>query len=303
MRAAAARVDMGETSEARPISRRSPPSCPRKDGRPRPSKRCARRRCIRPDDEDIRERLLDLYFAAGELERARECVVTPGHFKSARCGVRRRRAERRRAGDAARGRASRSARRRVARAPGADVRRERQHGGRQRIPHGPDRRRRSAVADHGGRAGAPRERRRRNGGRSSRARAGSRAPRRHRALGWKLAGEVPEVAFKVVGLAAETAVVQADWASAAAVLQEFVTRVPNHIPALMRLVEICVDGGLEATMYRRRRSWPTRTSPRAWGLRRGSSPRISSRASRGSKPTSSGSAARSCCWARRIPTA
>ena len=32
-------------------------------------------------------------------------------------------------------------------------------------------------------------------------------------------------------------------------LQEFVTRVPNHIPALMRLVEICVDGGLESTMY------------------------------------------------------
>jgi hypothetical protein len=28
-----------------------------------------------------------------------------------------------------------------------------------------------------------------------------------------------------------------------------VTRVPNHIPALMRLVEICVDGGLEATMF------------------------------------------------------
>ncbi len=69
------------------------------------------------------------------------------------------------------------------------------------------------------------------------------------ALGWKLAGELPEVAFKVVGLAAETAVVQADWASAAAMLQEYVTLVPNHIAALMRLVEICVDGGLEATMY------------------------------------------------------
>ena len=40
-----------------------------------------------------------------------------------------------------------------------------------------------------------------------------------------------------------------DWPGAAAALQEFVTRVPNHIPALMRLVEICVDGGLEATMY------------------------------------------------------
>src|SRR5205814_537390 len=37
--------------------------------------------------------------------------------------------------------------------------------------------------------------------------------------------------------------------AAAAALQEFVTRVPSFIPALMRLVEICVDGGLEATMY------------------------------------------------------
>ena len=55
--------------------------------------------------------------------------------------------------------------------------------------------------------------------------------------------------FRVVELAADTAVAHEDWAGAAAVLQEFVTRVPNHIPALMRLVEICVDGGLEATMY------------------------------------------------------
>ena len=42
---------------------------------------------------------------------------------------------------------------------------------------------------------------------------------------------------------------QVDWPGAAAVLQEFVTRVPNHIPALMHLVEICVDGGLESTMF------------------------------------------------------
>ena len=40
-----------------------------------------------------------------------------------------------------------------------------------------------------------------------------------------------------------------EWGSAAAALNEFVNRVPNHIPALMRLVEICVDGGLEATMH------------------------------------------------------
>ena len=55
--------------------------------------------------------------------------------------------------------------------------------------------------------------------------------------------------FKVVELAADTAVAQTRLGAAAAALQEFVTRVPNHIPALMRLVEICVDGGLEATMY------------------------------------------------------
>src|SRR5262249_53672430 len=65
-------------------------------------------------------------------------------------------------------------------------------------------------------------------------------------LGWTIAESHPETGFKVVEVAADTAVAQNDWAAAAAALQEFVTRVPNHIPALMRLVEICVDGGLEA---------------------------------------------------------
>jgi len=68
-------------------------------------------------------------------------------------------------------------------------------------------------------------------------------------LGWRLAEQAPDRGFAVVELAAETAVAGQDWASAAAALQEFVTRVPNHLPGLMRLVEICVDGGLEATMY------------------------------------------------------
>jgi tetratricopeptide (TPR) repeat protein len=67
-------------------------------------------------------------------------------------------------------------------------------------------------------------------------------------LGWTVAEQRPEAGFRVVELVADTAVAQTDWPAAAAVLQEFVTRVPNHIPALMRLVEICVDGGLEATM-------------------------------------------------------
>jgi len=68
-------------------------------------------------------------------------------------------------------------------------------------------------------------------------------------LGWALAEQRPDAGFPVVELAADTAVASNDWPGAAAVLQEFVTRVPNHIPALMHLVEICVDGGLEATMY------------------------------------------------------
>ena len=68
-------------------------------------------------------------------------------------------------------------------------------------------------------------------------------------LGWSVAEKAPEAGFMVVELAADAAVTAVDWPGAAAVLQEFVTRVPNHIPALMRLVEICVDGGLESTMY------------------------------------------------------
>jgi tetratricopeptide (TPR) repeat protein len=68
-------------------------------------------------------------------------------------------------------------------------------------------------------------------------------------VGWTVAEQAPEAAFRVVGLAADSAVADGDWPSAAAAFQELVTRVPSHIPALMRLVEICVDGGLEATMY------------------------------------------------------
>jgi tetratricopeptide (TPR) repeat protein len=68
-------------------------------------------------------------------------------------------------------------------------------------------------------------------------------------LGWSVAEKAPDAGFLVVELAAQSAVAQVDWPGAAAVLQEFVTRVPNHIPALMHLVEICVDGGLESTMF------------------------------------------------------
>ena len=68
-------------------------------------------------------------------------------------------------------------------------------------------------------------------------------------LGWTVAERHAEAGFRVVEIASDTAVAQSDWPAAAAALQEFVTRVPNHVSALMRLVEICVDGGLESTMY------------------------------------------------------
>jgi tetratricopeptide (TPR) repeat protein len=68
-------------------------------------------------------------------------------------------------------------------------------------------------------------------------------------LGWSIGEVAPDAGFQVVELSADTAIAQDDWPGAAAALQEFVTRVPSHVPALMRLVEICVDGGLDATMY------------------------------------------------------
>ena len=42
---------------------------------------------------------------------------------------------------------------------------------------------------------------------------------------------------------------RAEFADAASILQEFVTRVPGQVQALLKLVEVCVDGGLESTMY------------------------------------------------------
>ncbi len=69
------------------------------------------------------------------------------------------------------------------------------------------------------------------------------------ALGWAVAEKAPHVAFQIVEEAASAAIAQADWGSAAAALQEFVTRVPAHVPALLRLVGVCVDGGLEATLF------------------------------------------------------
>jgi tetratricopeptide (TPR) repeat protein len=68
-------------------------------------------------------------------------------------------------------------------------------------------------------------------------------------LGCSVAAVNPDAGYECIDVAARAAIASDEWASAAAALNEFVTRVPHHIPALMRLVEICVDGGLEATMH------------------------------------------------------
>lgn len=68
-------------------------------------------------------------------------------------------------------------------------------------------------------------------------------------LGCRLAGTSADAGYQCIEAVADIALAENDYAAAAAALQEFVTRVRNHIVALMRLVEICVDGGLEATMY------------------------------------------------------
>ena len=56
-----------------------------------------------------------------------------------------------------------------------------------------------------------------------------------------------ESGFTLVGWVVEAALADRDMSGAAAVLEAFTERAPNHIPALMRLVEIAVDGGLETT--------------------------------------------------------
>jgi tetratricopeptide (TPR) repeat protein len=68
-------------------------------------------------------------------------------------------------------------------------------------------------------------------------------------LAWTLASVKSEAAFICVDAVVDAYATGSDFVDAAAVLQEYVSRVQGQIPALLKLVEICVDGGLEATMY------------------------------------------------------
>jgi tetratricopeptide (TPR) repeat protein len=68
-------------------------------------------------------------------------------------------------------------------------------------------------------------------------------------LAWTLGPVSPDAAYVCVDTAVEAELAGGNFMDAAAILQEFVTRVPGQIDALLKLVEIAVDGGLEAIMY------------------------------------------------------
>ena len=68
-------------------------------------------------------------------------------------------------------------------------------------------------------------------------------------LAWRLGPQSPQAAFVCIDAVVSAELAGNNYMDAAALLQEFVTRVPDQIDALLKLVEICVDGGLEAVMY------------------------------------------------------
>jgi tetratricopeptide (TPR) repeat protein len=68
-------------------------------------------------------------------------------------------------------------------------------------------------------------------------------------LGCRIAESNTEAGYQPIDAVADAALAEGDFTAAAVALHEFTTRVRSHLVALMRLVEICVDGDLEGTMY------------------------------------------------------
>ena len=69
------------------------------------------------------------------------------------------------------------------------------------------------------------------------------------ATAWAICESEPEAAYATVETVADAAIASSDFAQAAGHLEEFARRRPGHVPTLLKLVEVCVDGGLEASMY------------------------------------------------------
>jgi tetratricopeptide (TPR) repeat protein len=69
------------------------------------------------------------------------------------------------------------------------------------------------------------------------------------ALGWAVVDTKLDVTLSCVEAVVDAAIGRSEYQEAAARLQEFTSRVPGQISALLKLVEVCVDGGLESAMY------------------------------------------------------
>ena len=68
-------------------------------------------------------------------------------------------------------------------------------------------------------------------------------------LGNRLAGGDPNAGFVCIEAVADTLSAADDWSGAADTLEAFSKRAPHHVPTLLRLVEVCVDGGLDTILY------------------------------------------------------
>jgi tetratricopeptide (TPR) repeat protein len=68
-------------------------------------------------------------------------------------------------------------------------------------------------------------------------------------MAYRVAPTSPDAAYQVIDVIVDRCIDDNEYAAAASALQEFVTRVRFHLVALMRLVEVAMEGGLEATMY------------------------------------------------------
>ena len=73
----------------------------------------------------------------------------------------------------------------------------------------------------------------------------------HRLLttGWALCESDPDAAYACIETIADAAIAVRDYAEAAAHLQAFAERRPGHVPTLLKLVDVSVDGGLDGPMY------------------------------------------------------
>jgi tetratricopeptide (TPR) repeat protein len=68
-------------------------------------------------------------------------------------------------------------------------------------------------------------------------------------MAWEMTSTKPDAAFVCVEAVVDASIGASDLLDAASILEEYVARVPHQISALLRLVEVCVDGGLEGAMF------------------------------------------------------